>query len=73
MDNVQMFCVFRLSALRTSRVLSHGDAAKLLKSARNVVDRWEVKQITFAHGTSPFDPARLKELGLKHKKVSAGI
>ena len=32
-----------------------------------MVDNWDIEQITFAHGTSPFDRQRMEQLGLGHK------
>ena len=59
----------RLPIYRTSRVLTHGDQTKLMKSVNHMLDAWDVDQITFSHGTSPFDAARLKGSGLDCKSV----
>jgi len=52
------FRAARLPIYRTSRVISHGDQEQLIESAKEILDGWDVNQITFAHGTSPFDQDR---------------
>jgi len=60
------FRAARLPIYRTSRVISHGDEEKLVSSVKEILGSWEVNQITFAHGTSPFDKERKVEaLGFK--------
>jgi len=58
------FRAARLPIYRTSRVISHGDQEQLIESAEEMFGEWNVKQITFAHGTSPFNKERkLEALG----------
>jgi len=52
------FRAARLPIYRTSRVISHGDQEQLIESAKEILEEWDVNQITFAHGTSPFDQDR---------------
>lgn len=59
----------RLPIYRTSRVISHGDRAKLIKSVNYMLEAWDVNQITFSHGTSPFNQERLDSSGLKCANV----
>ena len=58
------FRAVRLPIYRTSRVLSHGDKYKLLSCACAFISDCQVKQITFAHGTSPFNQQRMDEMGI---------
>jgi len=55
------FRAARLPIYRTSRVLSHGDQEQLMESAKEILEEWDVDQITFAHGTSPFNKERKVE------------
>jgi len=56
------FRAVRLPIYRTSRVVSHGDPALLLDCVENMIEAWDIKQITFAHGTSPFNKGRMREV-----------
>jgi len=55
------FRAVRLPIYRTSRVISHGDPELLLDCVEKMIDAWDIKQITFAHGTSPFNKERMRE------------
>jgi len=58
------FRAARLPIYRTSRVISHGDQDQLIESVEEMFEEWDVNQITFAHGTSPFNKERkLEALG----------
>ena len=46
---------------RTSRVISHGDQEQLIESVTQILGEWDVNQIAFAHGTSPFNKERKME------------
>jgi len=53
------FRTARLSVYRTARVQSHGSAARLLDCVAGWLTTWQVEQIIFAHGSSPYTAARL--------------
>ena len=53
------FRLARLPVYRTGRVKSHGSAARLLDCVAGWLSTWQVQQITFAHGSSPYTAARL--------------
>lgn len=55
------FRAARLPIYRTSRVISHGDQEQLIESVEEMLREWDVNQITFAHGTSPFNKERKVE------------
>jgi len=55
------FRAARLPIYRTSRVISHGDQEQLIESVTQILGEWDVKQIAFAHGTSPFNKERKME------------
>jgi len=55
------FRAARLPIYRTARVISHGDQEQLIESAQDILGEWDVNQITFAHGTSPFNQERKGE------------
>jgi len=64
------FRAARLPIYRTSRVISHGDRDKLIKSVNRMLEAWSIDQITFSHGTSPFNKKRLVESKLNCKTVA---
>ena len=53
------FRTARLPVYRTARVQSHGSAARLLDCVAGRLTTWQVQQIIFAHGSSPYTAARL--------------
>ena len=57
------FRAARLPIYRTTRVLTHGDETVLLKCVRDMLAAWDIGQITFSHGTSPFNAERVKGSG----------
>jgi len=67
------FRAARLPIYRTSRVISHGDQKQLLESAKEILDEWDVNQITFAHGTSPFDKERKLEALANKKEDNSSV
>ena len=53
------FRTARLPVYRTARVQSHGSAARLLDCVAGWLTTWQVEQIIFAHGSSPYTAGRL--------------
>jgi len=49
------WCSPQLPSYRTSRVLSDGDPAQLLKSIREIIGSWEPQQMICAHGDRVID------------------
>ena len=67
------FRAARLTIYRTSRVISHGDQEQLIESATQILGEWDVNQIAFAHGTSPFNKERKMEAIPKSQSSVADV
>jgi len=67
------FRAARLPIYRTSRVVSHGDQEQLIESAKEILEEWDVNQITFAHGTSPFDKERKCEAMIENESSVSDV